>query len=1160
MLRATELRGKKGARNVAKYLAEYYNQDAEIMPPGEWIGAAAEKLNLNDPGRDLKADIEAVIQGKDPSTGERLTKARGERLGYDLTFSDEKDFSILAATATPGLRKAIIAAHVEAVKETLAEGLPLVVGRWGKGGTHKEQADAPVRLVHHMDSRAGDPQLHTHALLPNLCRAGDRWLTIEAAELKKAEKALGAIFREKMAQKVEALGFTVERVRETGQGDRATGEVWHRVAGITDEVRAHFSKRDAEITATAEAEGISRDLAAQKTRQHKTEQNSATAVIENAQAWLRENGHDLKADDLKSRAREPAAFTPKNRAEVLASLHDHESSFSVWDFVAAEAKEGRTYGSKEKALDALMNGRDCHRTPDGERFISFAQYDLETGITLAALARKDVGHKLDATLVADAIDAHELKSRFQLSPDQRAAVEHVCAGGGVSLIGGRAGTGKSATAGTYMGAFEAAGYDVVSVSTATKAANNLERETERPASNFAQLIQRLDSGKTKLTDRSVVVIDEAGMVSARDWAAVQKHADAAGAKIIAIGDEKQLQPVGAGTPFRDLLAELEPAGLSNIRRQRGEAERAISVAFYEGKTGEQIVSAWEAGGMLTTHADRDDARAALVAGYNSNPAKPADKLIIVHTHADATAINNTIRQQRQQAGELGEERAVRAWVDGGKAEAEIRLAVGDRVRFTANGRGQYVNGEAGEVVGWGQDTIRIKLETDDRNRNGQIIELQDVGKPLDVVPGYAQTLHTSQGQGAESVYYLPGQNVDRNTAMVGHTRTKGDFHMYAAEQDREQIAEGVDGWRYKVSARELMAGAAAVGAADAQAQQQHEQRLAVEQQQAREAEGARARAAQEAAQEAKGKELGAFAVKEWNRWKMDDRHGAQRTDAEASITAAVWKQANELFPAPTPTPTALDEAMNGAVGAQFHKWKENEEQAAVRLERANDALRAADARIKPEDLARVNKLDTLAEAQRASKDKAHEKAESLDFRLFGGDWLPGQYEKGSLTEKQAKTAKRFLETGKWGLFNKPGPEQREQAAALLAAREAEQRRAARVEAAEREAREIRERIAPDVSAAKQALAEQVRARETDKSAKEGTQRAWRQVVASVPEVREHAQKIEAMVRGNIEGIRKQQYARDQVLAEQRKIEQAKAAAYEREHAHEQSRGYGGMSM
>lgn len=323
----------------------------------------------------------------------------------------------------------------------------------------------------------------------------------------------------------------------------------------------------------------------------------------------------------------------------------------------------------------------------------------------------------------------------------------------------------------------------------------------------------------------------------------------------------------------------------------------------------------------------------------------------------------------------------------------------------------------------------------------------------------------------------------------------------------------------------------------------------------------RARAAQEAAQEAKGKELGAFAVKEWNRWQMDDRHGAQRTDAEASITEAVWKKANELFPAPEPTPAALDKAMNGAAGAQHHKWKENEEQAAKRLEQANDALKAADARIKPEDLARVNKLDTLAEAQRAAKDKAHEKAESLEFRLFGGEWLPGQYEKGSLTAKEAKATRQWLETGKWPLFGvKPNKERQEQAATLKAAQDAEQRRAARVEAAEREAREIRERIAPDVSAAEKALAEQVRARETDKIAKEQTRRAWRQVVASVPEVREHAQRVEAMVRRTIEGIRRQQYDRDQVLADRRQIEQAAAVAYEQEHAHEQSRGYGGMSM
>jgi conjugative relaxase-like TrwC/TraI family protein len=1156
MLRVTELKaGKNGAKNAAEYLAAYYEQDQKHLPVGKWIGAAAEALGLNETGRDLKNDIEAVVSGIDPNTGEKLTKGQGKRLGYDLTFSSEKYVSVLAATASPELLKQIGEAHQKAVEETLAVGLPLVMGRMGKGGKYHERADVPVRLVHHFDNRNGDPNLHTHALLPNACRVGDKWLTIEAAEILEAQQALGAIFREKEAQAMEALGFTVEHKREVGQGERATGEVWHSVAGMPDEVVNHFSSRRKEIVEYADANGISYDKAAQATRAHKTEaKNSASAVIDTAQDWLSANGYELKGDALKGMAREREAFTPRNRAEVLETLHAHESRFSAWDWIKAEAKEGRVYDSKEQALDVLIDGRDCLRLPD-DQFISQAQYKLEASITAAALARKhETRHRLEPEAVATAIKEHQQKNGFQLSAGQRSAVEHVCGGGGVSLIVGWAGTGKTVIAGAYMSAFEAAGYDIVSTSTATKAANNLQRETERKAANMAQLIHGLDEGKTRLTDKSVVVIDEAGMVSAADFAAVQRHVDAAGAKLIAIGDEKQLQPVGAGSPFRDLLAELMPATLEDIRRQKHEAERAISVDFYRGKSGAQIVEA------------------ALVEDYSNNPAPAADKLIIAHTHSDATTINATIRGKRHEAGELGEERAVNVWAGGGKAKTETLFAVGDRIRFTANERAkvkQYVNGEAGEVVAWGKDTIRIRVESDEPSRHGKEIELATTaGKPLDIAHGYAQTLASAQGLGVASVYYLPGAEIDRNSALVGHTRTKEAFHMYAAEGDREKIAAGVDEWRFKLSARELVAAAGVgVGVADTRAQQAHALTQAQEQQQEQ------ARGAQRAAMEAQEQEraavaaLGAYAARCWEKARVDDYEPGRRGKAEQQAIGWVRAQADKLFPAPKPTPQEMDAALKPEASHPARCYWERDEQqkkAAAALVAADGALVTANEeleKIAPE-IARGKKLSDFASNQREGQEKAHRVASAREGYLFGCEWPDGSLclSGSELMGKQRAAAQQFLESGKWGFWNKPTTEKMAQCAELREARAAEQRRAARAEKAEKEAKEIQARNAPTIAIATNALKAQGVAQEDLTFTTKQQAQAWRMVVDSVPRLKAHEERIKSLTLEALKEPRQQQQKRDQVKAHEQQQDQARQAVYERENPQqEHSRGYG-MSM
>ena len=121
-----------------------------------------------------------------------------------------------------------------------------------------------------------------------------------------------------------------------------------------------------------------------------------------------------------------------------------------------------------------------------------------------------------------------------------------------------------------------------------------------------------------------------------------------------------------------------------------------------------------------------------------------------------------------------------------------------------------------------------------------------------------------------------------------------------------------------------------------------------------------------------------------------------------------------------------------------------------------------------------------------------------------------------------------------------------------------ERRGARVETAEREAREIRERIAPDVAAVRKALEEQKSARDFATEWKDGAEKAWKKVVASVPAVQHHEQQVRALVRDVVNVPKQQQESRDQVRAQEKQLELMRQRAYERDHP-QQSRGRG-LSM
>lgn len=283
---------------------------------------------------------------------------------------------------------------------------------------------------------------------------------------------------------------------------------------------------------------------------------------------------------------------------------------------------------------------------------------------------------------------------------------------------------------------------------------------------------RLEREQYRLDEKSVLVVDEAGMIGTRAMARLVERVKEAGAKLVLVGDARQLQPIEAGGPFKAISETVGQAELTEIRRQREAWAREAVHAFAEGRAAEGL-RAYAERGLLTVSEDRAGAIRAIVADWKANGGQAEQNLILAATNQEARAINRLIQDERRRAGELGPARVT----VGGETFQE-----GDRVLFTRNSRLYGVkNGTLATVeeIDNSHQTIRARLDNGDR----RTISLQ---RYEHIRLGYAVTTHKAQGATAENVFVLAGGPMqDRELSYVQASRARGETRIYT-----DQVSAG----------------------------------------------------------------------------------------------------------------------------------------------------------------------------------------------------------------------------------------------------------------------------------------------------------------------------------------------------------------------------------
>lgn len=382
-------------------------------------------------------------------------------------------------------------------------------------------------------------------------------------------------------------------------------------------------------------------------------------------------------------------------------------------------------------------------------------------------------HRQHTNGVAKRVLEASFDHHSHLSREQNAAIAHVTKPRRIAAIVGRAGAGKTTMMKAARQAWELGGYRVVGGTLSGKATDGLQKEAGIASRTLAAWELRWREQRDLLDDRTVFVLDEAGMVSSRQMAGFVEAATKAGAKLVLVGDFDQLQPIEAGAAFRAIAERIGYAELETIYRQHEQWMRDASLDLARGDVGAAL-SAYDQAGMIRLAPTRQEAIMSLIEDWDRgyDPAKPS--LILAHRRLDVAMLNEMARTRLVGRGVIAAGHPF-------QTEDGMRLfAAGDQIVFLKNeGSLGVKNGMLARVVE--ADAGRIVAEIGVREDQRQVIVEQRFYANLD--HGYATTVHKAQGATVDCVKVLASSTLDRHLTYVAMTRHRKTAELYVGEDE-----------------------------------------------------------------------------------------------------------------------------------------------------------------------------------------------------------------------------------------------------------------------------------------------------------------------------------------------------------------------------------------
>ena len=737
---------------------EYYTAGEE--PDGTWFNPHG-MFDLTDGGKVDSAHFQRLYNGFAPDGGGKLVQRAGSDKrspGIDMTFSVDKSISALWAIAEPGMRAQIEGMVVVAARAALEDTVLRYCSytRVAKNGIQRPvPADLMGATFPHGTSRENDPQLHVHCAIFNIARTHDdgKHRAHHQYPVYGWKKAAGALFRSNLAWHLQnRLGVRTEQYGPNAE--------FTRIKGMPEDLLGYWSKRRKAIVAragelgipalgnAARLAGVNKLTRAGKSHdndpevRHRRWRGEAASFAEREELVAAVTGHEV---DIPREA-------VRELTERLDGLPEHlarqEAVFRRPDMVEAAANAAAGLMGREAVgttVERLRRNPEIERleprkpTAESEAGMAHTEvYSTRHNLGLEQAVRDmagnmaaDAGHGLPAQAVDVKVDAL-LNQGYPLSEDQIKAIRFATARGArVAVIEGAAGSGKTTTLRPITDLHREHGYDIVPTAVAWRTAVALGDDCDARPYCVDKLLKLSATGQISIGKDTLIVVDEAGMLSTRQAHHILQLSERHGAKVAFAGDTRQQQPVEAGPGLRLIRDVAGSVRVDRIRRQKadmedvlvhvhgetpeaarfqagmtGPKERDTVLAEYEAMEDKPSFTPWQVSvaealrdgdaasaiealrirGRLHLCHDEDNTLTRLVEDWERHVRPEPDRstIVLARTRAEARALSYLMRE-RVLGKRTDIKRAVIVVsrdVDGRMTEP-LEIAVGDRLRIGA---------------------------------------------------------------------------------------------------------------------------------------------------------------------------------------------------------------------------------------------------------------------------------------------------------------------------------------------------------------------------------------------------------------------------------------------------------------------------------------------
>lgn len=701
----------KSAKDAVHYFdsnlqkSDYHTENNTVV--GQWSGTGAKLLNLDTEVK--RTDFESLINNVNPNTEKRLTSRRvkNRTVAEDWTMSVPKSVSIQFAITED---KDIPVAINRSVMETLAEierdteTRVRVDGKYENRKTENlivasflhDDSRPVVRIVKGKKVAVPDPQLHVHNVIMNATydEKENKWKAVQFRNMVASLPYYREVFNGHLAQNLQSVGYSLKRNSRNFE-----------IEGYDRKTIENFSNRTKEIEDLAKKKNIvdpsAKAMLGAKSRISKRKGLNQKELRDFRLSQLNEQELQVIKNAKSQTSKLANKSSSKNAAQeaVNYAIEHGLARKSVVDhkeLMRHALNKGKISTNKKEIEEALKSHKNLisKQTPDGLLYTNTIAHVEEKKL----IAETRIGKGKFKPINPDFQIQNE-----QLTKEQKAAVNHALTSKDfITIINGRAGTGKTFTVKQIAKGVNDAGLSFCAFAPSSESSRRVQREDGfYNATTIAELL--VNEKRQAEIKGGIVWVDEAGMVGNRTLNKVINLAKKQDARILLTGDTRQHNSVERGDAMRIVqkYGQTKSATISKNQRQKNENYRDAVNAISEGQM-ENGFKALDKMGAIKEANGFENLTENVAQDYVSAVKAKEKTIVIATTHKQGKAVTKNIRAKLKAEKLLDKEdahftRLKNLGFDEAQKKDSVNYQKGNVVEFHQNVAGGFTRGNRYEV-------------------------------------------------------------------------------------------------------------------------------------------------------------------------------------------------------------------------------------------------------------------------------------------------------------------------------------------------------------------------------------------------------------------------------------------------------------------------------